>query len=160
MTDIGLIAILILVVLVLYGIGRGLRNRSRPLKIGVMSIVMGVAFLSLVFIGNAIGIGVYSFYQFESCAKSVASCAAEQDFDARAFRLTAWMTVPKPLRPACETISPEFCVLETSYDFAPYGYFAGLVGLLIAVFIVLLGLRQKRVKLPDNSLPELDYGKH
>ena len=149
-SDAGIVAFLVIVVLVLYGIGRLLRNRSHLLQIAVVTSVALTVFAFIVLAGSGIGIGVYDFYQMQSCQDSTPKCVTvreqEQVFRSSVPRLIVWMTIPKIFRPACETISPEFCMLEKSYDFAPYSYFAGLLGTLIAVFILLVGLRQKRVK--------------
>ncbi|MEP6988295.1 MAG: hypothetical protein ABI970_22005 [Chloroflexota bacterium] len=154
-----ILAILVVVVLVLFGLGRFLRNRSPLLKITGLIGLMLLVFLSIALIGSATGIGIYQYDQFPSCDDTTSQCATvheqEQSFEARIPRLAVWMTVPKPLRPACETISPEFCDIQKTYDFAVVGYIVGAFGTLIALFIFLLGLRQKRVTAVqlDSSLP-------
>ena len=146
MSSAGIVAILVIVVLVLYGIGRVLRNKPHWLQIAGLTAVVLVVFLSVALAISGGGIGVYEYYQFENCQGSNPKCSEageKADFDARVPRLTVLMTVPKPLRPACETISPEFCVLEKTWDFSEIGYIVGAFGTLIAIFIVLLGLRRK-----------------
>ncbi len=146
MNTVVMLAIAVVVILALYAVGRGLRTRSRQLKIGVIATVMLILFLGVSLAVNRFGISVYEYYQFETCPNSVAKCVptSQQDFDATIPRLTLLMTVPTPLRPACETVSQEFCTLETTWDFGTISYIVGAFGVLIAVFIVLLGLRQKR----------------
>jgi hypothetical protein len=152
MTDIGLLAVTVIIVLVLYGIGRVLRNKSRRLKVVVLAPLALVVFLSLALICNAIGIGIYAFYEIHPCQDTTPTCVSarqqEQTFYSEVPKLTLLMTVPKALRPACETISPEFCNMQkgNGEDFASVNYILGAFGTLIALFIVLLGLRQKRVK--------------
>jgi len=157
MRDLIFWVILAVIAFVFLGIGLFLRNRSRSLIIVALTSIMLIVFVSLSLMVSRIGISVYEFYHFESCPNSSAECEAashQQDFDARAPRLTFWMTIPKSLRPACETISPEFCTLEMTWDFSPIGYIVGLFGALIAIFIVLFGLRQKR----ENRIIVSDSG--
>ncbi|MEP6988294.1 MAG: hypothetical protein ABI970_22000 [Chloroflexota bacterium] len=151
MQQILLLVALAIIAFVFVGIGLLLRKRSRWLQIGITSSISAAIFLSIAFVGSGIGIGVYRSYQFEDvpllCRNQTAKCNArreqEQIFDADIPRLTLWMTVPEPFRPPCKTISPEFCLLEQSYDFASYSYLAGAFGAVIVVFAIGQGMRQK-----------------
>jgi hypothetical protein len=157
MGQILLLGVLAVIVAIFFSIGLLMRKRSRWLQIVVTTGIAVVVFLSITLVGSGIGITVYASYQFEACVKSAAICAAERDFDGRTFPLIVWMTVPKPLRPACETISPEFCLLERSYDTAPYNYIAGAFGAVIVIFFIGQGMRQnsrQEIALVDSTSQE------
>ncbi len=143
--------ILVISILTLYGIGRAIRNRTRMLQITLMIAALLVVFLSLAYIGNSLAVDLYAFDQGKPCQDSTSTCVTEREqaqaFNSHVPSLTLWLTVPKPLRPACATISPEFCTLEKNYDSAPVSYLFGGFGALIALFVLLLGLRQKREKI-------------
>lgn len=144
-----LLIVFVIIVSFFFGIGLILRKRSRRLKVAVTTCIAVVVFLCLAFVGSGIGIGVYDFYQFEvgTCQEQSTSCVNQNEqkeaFRALVPRLTLWMTIPKPFRPACNTISPEFCLLEGSYDMAPYNYLAGAFGAVIVIFLIGQGMRQK-----------------
>jgi hypothetical protein len=121
MGSLALLVIAVIIVLAVFGLGRVLRNRSPLLKIaGTVSVIV-VTFLLLALLGNLFGLSVYHYDEVELCRYPVPDCAAllEQDpaYYARVPSLALWMTVPRPLRPACETVSPEFCTIQTTYDF-------------------------------------------
>ncbi|MCA0457187.1 MAG: hypothetical protein LCI00_24660 [Chloroflexi bacterium] len=149
MSEIGFLIIITLLLLAFFAIGLVLRNRPRMVQKVVTSIIFVVVCLSITLIGSAIGLGVYHFYhyQVESCQSQTPPCLPqseqEQLFLADIPRLTIWLTVPKFLRPSCETISSEFCYLGQSFDMSPFNYIAGTICGLICVGIVLLGMRRK-----------------
>jgi len=142
------IVVAIITCFVLFGIGQLLRGRSRWVQILVMAAVAVVVFLSVALFGSSIGVDLYESDHAQACEDSTPKCVAEREqmstFRSRAASLILWRIVPKTLRPACETISPEFCVLEKNYDIEYMADILGLISAPIAVFMIYLGLRQKR----------------
>jgi hypothetical protein len=144
-TILALLAIMVIAILVLYGIGRVLCGRIRILQIAVMTIVGSMVLLSLAWFG------VTSLWSFDfayptdpnclvSSPKCVYSLRLDPTFASRLPNLTLWLLVPKPLRPSCESISTELCMLAGARDFAPLGYIFGAIGMLLALLIVFIGL--------------------
>ena len=117
-----------------------------------------LVFLSVALFGSSIGVDLYEYDHGHPCEDSTPKCAAANEemlaFRSRVPNLILWRIVPKALRPACETISPEFCVLEKNYDIDYMADILGIISAPIAAFLVLFGLRRKPVKEVwlDNSL--------
>lgn len=114
-----------IVELIVFGcIGWIIRRQSVRVRGIVLVIAPLVLLISTVAMASLASLGLYKFYACTLNCEGGTTNVLRADFDARVWEYVVALTVPPPLRPACDNL-PDLCFIQRVYDLFPLGVLVG-----------------------------------